>query len=264
MKDKKGLLIGILLVIILALAGYIAVDKLILAKKVTAETIKKNSNNNVNINLNALHQISNTINQFDDAFGDINSTYFGYIYKQDKILAKNFDKTAALYLALHNDLIPSTASPYLIGAKVKSKYEKIFGKQLAYAPGNIAAGNFCNIVYNAGNDTYFYNYQNTSNMYSPEYLTYTVSTKIKDDKVIVTRKAYYVEYSNNGGANISTAIIYADSDKSVKIGQLSLRNNALNEKEVIDKFNSKLKTYEYTFIEKKEDDYSFYSIKKIK
>ena len=261
MKDKKGLLIGILLLIILGLIGYIALDKMFLEKKATAETIKKNSNDNININLNAFYQISDTLNQFDAAFGDVNSTYFGYIYKQDKLLAEKFDKTAALYLAIHSDLTSPKTTPYIIGTKVKNRFEKIFGKQLAYTPGNIPAGNSYNITYDPNSTNYVYYYQNTKNDYSPEYLTHTISTEIKDDKIIVTRKAYYVEYANNGGGN---ATIYTDSGKSVKVGDLKLRNNVLNEKEVIDKYGSKLKTFEYTFILKTEDDYSFYSIKKTK
>jgi len=261
MKDKKGLLIGILLLIILAMSGYIALDKLVLEKKVVEETTKKSSNDNININLNAFYQINNTLNQFDAAFGDANSTYFGYIYKQDKLMAEKFDKTAALYLAIHSDLTFPKTTPYLIGTKVKNRFEKIFGKQLTYTPGNIQAGNSYNITYDPNSGNYVYYYQNNRNDYSPEYLTHTISTKVKDDKIIVTRKAYYVEYANNGNGN---ATIYKDSDKSVKVGELALRNNVLSEKEVIDKYGSKLNTYEYTFILKTEEDYSFYSIKKIK
>ena len=81
MREKKGpvVLIIILLIIILGLGGYIAVDKLILNKNDeevrTVVTIDDN-----NIDLNALYQIGDTLTKFDNAFNDLNSNYFGYLY----------------------------------------------------------------------------------------------------------------------------------------------------------------------------------------
>ena len=78
----------------------------------------------------------------------------------------------------------------------------------------------------------------------------------EDDKVIVTRKIFYVEYNGN------EATIYKSSAKE-KIGTVTLSNDEVDASEVVAKYGSKLNTYDYTFIADKSDSYTFYRIEKV-
>ena len=78
-ENKKFIItIVILVFIILGLGGFIYYDKFYKTEKEekTITTI-----DNVDIDLNSFYLVGDTLEKFDKAFNDKNSTYFGYIYK---------------------------------------------------------------------------------------------------------------------------------------------------------------------------------------
>lgn len=261
MKENKKIIIGfgILILIIIVLLIYIIIDKKLSSEKI--DQAEKTLIDDVKIDLNSLYQIGDTLNKFDSAFNDSNSKYFGYLYKSDSLLVKDFDKNAALYTTLYNDFIGSNIVQ--LGATVKNKFAKIFGKQVSYKASSIDVGEHSKISYDEKLNQYSYSSTAINNVYSPGYIAHNISTSLEGENIFVTRKIFYVEYTN-GGAIGSNAIIYRDSSKNEKIGELKLRNNVLDEEEVIAKYSSKLKTYKYTFKQQKLDEYNFYSLEKIK
>jgi len=265
MKENKKIIIGftILILIIIGLISYIVIDKKLASEKI--DQAEKTLIDDVEIDLSALYQIGDTLNKFDSAFNDSNSNFFGYIYKSDNLSVKDFDNKAALYATIHSNLVGSNTTQNLVGTTVKNNFEKIFGKYLKYKPTSLDAGEYYKVSYDAKLDTYSYSSPTINNVYSPTYITHNISTSLENDDIIVIRKVFYVEYiKNDGGTDISKASIYKDSDKKELVGTLNLRNNILDENEVIGKYSSKLKTLKYTFKQQKEADYSFYSLERIK
>ena len=248
----------VLLLIIAGMGGYIGFG---IYKEKQEEENTITVIDDVSVNLNIFYQIGDTLNKFDSAFNDTNSNYAGYLYNQDRLLASKFDGHAALFAAVYDDLVCNNTTQYILGARVKNNFEKIFGSNLTYAPGNINAGQYYNINYDKNSNTFSYTAQNVNKVYSPGYISKTIKTTLENGQVTVIRKVFYVEYgSNSGGTDITKAIIYKKSNKQQKIGEVNLINNELNENEVIGKFGSKLLTYKYIFKENKVDDYSFYSL----
>ena len=254
--NKKPLVITIivLIIIILALGGFIAVDKLVLNKK-EEETLT--TIDDVEINLNAMYQISESLNRLDHTFNDPKSNFFGYIYREKKLEAKRFDPLAALFLAMHDDMIPSNTNQFIVGEKVKNNFERIFGKAIKYSPSTINAGDTYQIIYDQATNRYSYVLPVLNPNYQSGLVSYTIRTTLKDGNVIVERKVFYVEYSNE-----TTANIYKKSDKAQLLGTLNLKKGILNPEEVVGKYGSKITTYEYTFKQNTADNYTFDSIKR--
>ncbi len=253
--NKKPFIITIiiLVIIILALGGFIAFDKLVMNKKEenTLTTIK-----DVEIDLNAIYQISETLERLDNTFNDVNSNFFGYIYRAKKLEVKKFDKLAALFVAMHDDLIPSNTNQQLIGNQIKNNFESIFGKSLQYEPSNINAGNTYQIIYDQNTNTYSYVLTAPTNPnYQAGYVSSNIKTTLEEGNVIVERKVFYVEYTDNTSANI-----YKSSDKAQLVGKMDLRKGMLDKQEVIGKYGSKINTYIYTFQQNSADNYTLASI----
>ena len=254
--NKKPFIITIiiLIIIILALGGYIAIDKFVLNKKEEENltTIK-----DIDINLNAMYQVSDTLNRLDNTFNDVNSNFFGYIYRAKKLEAKKFDGLAALFLAMHDDLNPANTNQTLIGTKIKDNFESIFGKSLKYTPSSIDAGNTYKIVYDENTTNYSYVLAPIDKNYQAGYISYTLKTSLQEENIKVERKVFYVEYVNNTSANI-----YKSSDKAQLIGSTDLKKGVLSLQEVIGKYGSRINTYVYTFQQNTVDNYTFASIER--
>jgi hypothetical protein len=263
MNGKKfAIVIIILILIIIGLAGYIGFNYY---KEKQEDAQTTTVINDVTIDLNSFYQIGDTLNRLDNAFNDVNSTYFGYLYKQDSLSVSDLDPSVALYATIHDDMVGSNTTQYLIGTKVKNNFEKMFGKSLTYTPTNIVAGNYINITYDTTTDRFSYTTPTVTNIYSPEYVISNIKTTLESDKVTVTRKIFYVEYvSNNGGTDITSATIYTSSDKKTVVGTIKLKNNVLSASEVVAKYGSKLKTFKYTFKENSNNNYTFNSIELVK
>lgn len=266
-KKNKGpiVLVILLLIIILGLAGYIVFDKLFLTKEEDKNTVV--AIEDVNIDLNALYQIGDIMGKFDRAYNDVNSSYFGYLYNTDSILyANKFDNGAALYAAMYDDIIGTSTAQYLIGGNVKYSFEKMFGKNLEYKPADVSAGKSFNIKYNEANGNFTYTAPEISDTYSNEYVVRNLKTDFQDDKVMITRRVFFVEYKKgDGSADVTQANVYTNHNKSKLIGTLNLRNNVLSVDEVIAKYGSKFDKYVYTFEKNgSSDEYCFYSIEKVR
>lgn len=257
--NKKPYIITIivLVIIIVALSGFIALDKLVINKK---EESNLTTIGEVSIDLNDMYKIGDIMTRLDHTFNDMNSTYFGYIYTDKKIEAKRFDKTAALFLALYDDLIPSNTPQQLYSSNVKKNFELIFGKGLQYEANNIDAGNMYKIFYDGNTGIYSYTLAPKSGILNSGYVTETIKTKLEAGKIIVTRKIFYVEYEENN----SLAKIFSTAGKNKLLGSMRLKNGLLNTKEILAKYSSKMNSYEYIFTENSEGDYTLSSIEKIK
>ena len=250
----------ILLLIILGLGGYIAYDYFIKDKdEVKVVTMI----DDVNINLNAFYQISETLDKFDVAFNKPGTNYTGYIYNAKKIEAKDFDEKAALYVSLAKYLIPTNSDQTIVSGKVKGSFEKVFGDAKKYNPTSIDISNSEKINYDTNNESYNYTLQPTTNNYSSTYITKNTKTVLEEDKVIITKKIFFVEY-NGSGNNATRATIYTNLNKQQKLGEVSVKNGEANIDEVLGKYGSRLATYEITFIKNSDEDYTFSQIEKIK
>lgn len=259
-SDNKGaiIVIVILVLLVLGLGGFIAYDKFF-QKEDKTTTI-----NDVKIDLNAFLQVEETLNRLDGAFNDVNSSYCGYIYK-DKLKASGIDMGAALFAAVHNDLIASNTPQFLAEARVKNNFDKIFGDNLAYQANSIDGGDAYKINYDSTTGTYAYALAPKVNQYESRYVTINSETKLEKEKIVVTRKVCFVEYgSADGGTTVNKATIYSDSSKSKVIGEITLNKSYLSEKEIMAKYGSKLNTYKYVFNEKSAEEYNFYSIEREK
>lgn len=248
----------VLVVIILLLGGFIYLDKFVLGKDEHTLTVI----DDVSIDLSSFIQVSETLEKFDNAFNDANSTYFGYFYNQKKLLASKMDSNVALYVAAYGELERTNSPKVLPSGIVQSSFEKIFGKQLKYNPQNIEGGNFYNIPYSAETDSYTYTAQPIQKTYAPGYMAKNTKVTVGEEEIVVMRKIFYVEYIPNASGVITKASIYKDATKNNKLAELALHNGTLRLSEVIDKYGSKLLTYQYTFKQRSVDDYSFYLLER--
>lgn len=256
-KSRKPLIviIIILLLIIVALGAYIYLDKTVLNKEEkTLTTIE-----NVDINLNAMFQISNTLERLDNTFNEVNSSLLGYIYTNKRINVKKFDPQAALFVAIHDDLLATNTPQILNEQQVKNNFESIFGNLLKYEGNSIDVGDYYKITYDSTTGTYSYLLNPSIKNYSAKYISHTIKTVLNEDNLLVNRKVFYIEYNDN-----TKASIYSSADKKQLIATVSLKKGVLDVEEIIAKYGSKISTYQYTFKQNTVDNYSLSTIEKIK
>jgi len=270
MEDKKGFVIAIVILslISLGLGGFLVYDKIIQKR---AEEKKETCIEDNKIDLNAFFNISKTLDSFDKAFNNPKSLYIGYIYVDKRLMASKFDMGAAIYASMMQDITVS-APPipfYVSEEKVKGNFEKIFGKNLEYKATNVQSGEIYKVSYFnfETNPPVRYDYYAPSeeNPYADRYIAINNETSIEEGKVIVNRKIFFAEFVKGAdGVSYTGMKIYKDHSKVGYIGQVPLKNGVYSEKEVIEKNGSKLLTYDYTFVQNKDADYSFYSIEAVK
>ena len=268
MENKKTVIfIIILIIIILGLGGFIAVDKLGLLNK--DNVAEKTQLGDIEVDLNSFTNINDTMVLFNKTYGRETSNFLGYLYSKNKITVDDFDKQAALYASIYDSIHQTTEQVSIPGGVIKSKFENVFGKKQLYEPGNINVSDNLVITYDEASDNYIYTYididQKIDNIYQDGYIETNISTKLDTEKIIIKRKAFYVEYLKDEQTNtVNKANIYNSHDKTKLIATIELKNNVLNTKEVISKYGSKINTYIYTIKQKTYDEYSFYSIEKDK
>ena len=251
-----GTVIIVLLVLVLGLGGYIAYERVFL----TTEEDTMTSIGDVDIDLNAFYQVSNTLNSLDSVFNDSASGYFGYPYGQKRVLAKELDDSLANYIALQDDLLKTGKDQTISGDIVKTRHETIFGDNKKYMAKTISDTN--KITYQADSNSYNYKINPVEEYYQSTYLAYNQRTSLTADRIIVKRKIFYVEYSTDSG--VVVASIYKNNNKTQYLGKITLKKGVLNLSEVIGKYGSRLLTYEYNFTKEGRDDYTFYSIEQSK
>ena len=263
MENKKYVVtIVILIFIVLGLGGFIALDKMVFNKKEDNSVTKIGE---FDINLIVFDHIEDTISTLNRAYNDPNSTYFGYLYSKEEITANNYDKPAALFAAIYDELAGTNTIQIIPAGIVKTRYEDLFGKKANYEPKSISAGNIYNIVYDLTTDSYSYNFSTVYNTYSPEFVEKTIKTTYDGELIKIAKKVFYVEYvPPAAGAPVTQANIYTSKNKSKLIKTVDLKGNVINADEIIAKYSSKIPTYTYTFKQKSAERYEFYSIEKTK
>ena len=249
-------IITIISVIAVGSIGFIVYDKLIANKNNNSEyiTVIKDAS----IDINRLYKVGEIIDKLDEAYATNDSKYQGYIYNTKVLEVKDFDKNAAIYVSIYPEIIRSNTEQSISSERIKYRYLNIFGKRLDYKPNSIEVNENTKIEYDKTSKTYKYKAPITNNDHKSEYLARSIKTTIKDDLVIVTRKAFYAEYVGNN------AVIYTSSSKSSKVGEVTMKNGEISIKEVIGKYGSKLHTYDLTFKLGSDDEYNFYKIERTK
>ena len=262
MNKKVVLTIVILVLLVLALGGYIAYDKIYL--QYFNEESAKTVINDVPIDVNDLFETGIVIEKLDRAYGDSNSTYFGYLYELPKRLSKvsELETGQLLYAAMYDDMICSDTEQYISESKVKSNLNNLFGTNAKYKAGTVTAGTSYIFNYDETTKLYTYKIPAPTSAYAPAYIARNISTTIENDTILVTRKVFYVEYELSGdGKTYSRANIYKARDKKEKLITLNLKNGVLSVDEVFAKTASKMKTYLYTF-NLDVNGYKLYSIER--
>ena len=250
--DKRPYIaiIVVLALVSLGLGGFLIYDKFINLEDDTETII-----DSVSVNLNVLYQVHDTLNKFDEAFNKTDSNYFEYLYKERTLDAKKMDNKTALFAAIKSDLIKTGVDSTTLAGVAKNNFKKMYGDELKYDPTSIDGGANYKLNYDSTTKKFTYKIPASVNNRANEYIAKETKTKIEEGKIIVTRKIFFVEYSGLG------ANIYNEKGKR-KVGEVNLDNDEVNPDEVIAKYGSKLNTYEYTFVENKKDNYTFYRIEK--
>lgn len=257
MSNKKGIIIIIFLILLsIVLSSYIIYDKFLKKEEEKSTTIKIDS---VDVNIEDMFQINEILNTFDKAFNDPSSKFFAYPYK-NKLYMKKFDKEAAIYVSMYDEIEKSNIVQTIRESKVKANFSKIFGDNLKYERKNFEVGSGYKIEFGTTDYVAYISPTKSNDLYPPEYIIITTKTNIEDNKVILTRKLAYIEYVKLASNNeVSQAIVYKDKTKSKEIGRVNLKNGEIRKDEIVGSFSSKLSTYLYTFNYHKSK-YSLYKI----
>ncbi len=242
-SNKSGLVIVILLLISIGLGSFIAYDKFLSPKEEESTSIKLD---NADISIENMFQLNEILNLVDNAFNDSTSKFFGYPYRK-KLYTKNFDKEAALFVSMYDEMEKSGQVQHTRSSIIKTNYEKIFGDYLSYEQVNFDGGNGYKVEFN-NNDVAYIAPQKSNDLYKPEYMMITTKINIEDNKAIITRKLAYVEYTSfNELGEATEAIIYNNSNKGKEVGKVKVKNGEVNKKQIVGSYGSKLSTYLYTF-----------------
>jgi len=264
MENKKGnIIIIILILLVLGLGSFIVYDKLIAKPEEKNEKLTKIDD--IEINLNALYNVRDKMQLMDYTFDNSQSPYFGALNNIKKIEASKIDIGLALYLSLLPEMKENKILAYVPEEIIKNNFKKLFNDQLTYNVSVINANNFYAFDYNQSTGLYAY-YTNLSfDRNLAKYISLNEKTEIKNDEIIVTQKKVFIEYTNISPKSLATSInLYYDNSKAKNIGKLTLKNGIISEKELLSKFGSKMKTYQYTFKEKNETEYYLQKIETIK
>ena len=264
MENKKGnIIIIILILLVLGLGSFIVYDKIINKPKEKNEKLTKIDD--IEINLNALYNVRDKMQLMDYTFDNSQSPYFGALNNIKKIEASKIDIGLALYLSLLPEMKENKILAYVPEEIIKNNFKKLFNDQLTYNVSVINANNFYAFDYNQSTGLYAY-YTNLSfDRNLAKYISLNEKTEIKNDEIIITQKKVFIEYTNISPKSLATSInLYYDNSKAKNIGKLTLKNGIISEKELLSKFGSKMKTYQYTFKEKNETEYYLQKIETIK
>ncbi len=263
MESNKGLVAAVIILsfIVLGLGGYIVYNYHQDKEEDAKQAILID---NVSLDLNAFHKISNILNRFDKAFNNPKSLYVGYLFVPKKLDAAKFSKGAAIYASMIDEMAGTNGGiEHVPEGTVKKNFEMIFGKNLKYEMSEVDSGEVYKVAFLNSEVYPRYNYIAPSevNVYDPKYISVDMKISLEEDKIIVNRKSFFVEYTMDGTGKPISASIYKNHAKINRIGEVDLRDGEINEKEVISKFGSKLYDYDYIFNKVAEDDYTFYSVK---
>ena len=262
MENKKFIIAIVVLSILLAASiGFIGYDKFFKKQDESIKTVI----NGMEIDLNVFHKIGDILNNLDTAFNDSTNKYFGFIYGNRNVMIEKIDPKIAAYASMYKEIRKTGTNQNISSNLVKNNLNNMFGKYVTYKPDSIDWTEGAQILYDKDKEVYSHQLQFVNPIKNPSYFTAEISTAIGHEEVIIKRKSYYVEYElDASGTNRTKASVYTDKDKKTLITTMSLKNGAINEKEIIAKYSSKLNTYVYTFKEYNDIDYVLYSIEKVR
>ena len=257
MNSKKSIIIIILLALTtLGLGSFIIYDKLFPKDSGKSTSIQIDS---VDISIDNMYEINEILNIFDKAFNDSTTKFFAYKNKK-KLYMKNFDKEAAIFVSMYDEMEKSNNVQSIRESKIKSNFSKIFGNYLKYEKKNFDAGEGFKVEFSSGPYAAYIATIKSNELYPPEYITITTKTNLEEGKAIITRKLVYVEYIKaDANGDVSQAILYKNANKGTELGRINLKNGEVNQKQIADSYGSKLSTYTYTFTFNKSK-YSLYKI----
>lgn len=262
MENKKFIIAIVILSILLAAAlGFIGYDKFLRKGDETIKTVI----DDMEIDLNIFYKVRDTLNTLDNAFNDPSNKYFGYVYGNKNVMIEKLNPEVGLYVSLYGEINRTNETQYITGGKVKTNMQNMFGKYMEYKAGKINWDDNSYIPYDKESDNYAHQLPIVKDLTKPDFFVNEVSTALGEGEIIVKRKSYYVEYeTDEAGTKRIKAFIYTNKDKSKLVTTMNLKNGAVNQKEVIAKYSSKLNTYVYTFKEYNNTDYVLYSIEKVR
>ena len=249
-NSGKGFLIFLIIVLLctsLGLGGYIAYEKFFVKKEVIPVKETSEALEQVKIDGESLLQVEDIINAFEYAYNDPFSDYFGYIYKNNTLKVKDFDKQAALFACLYPYLDESINVSYVANNTVKNKFKSIFGPDVEYAPNNVSAGGGYDIKYDPTISYFSYQRLGVGGFFHPTYVTYNESSTVSSDKIQITKRVAYIEYTNDH----TSITIYPDSKKGSALGMITVSEGSFSPTEIKAKYKSSLSQYQYTFVKKK-------------
>ena len=257
--NKKGIIaIVVLSLTTILLATYIIYDKLSPKEEEKDMTI---TIDNKDVMINDMFEINGIVNTFDKAFNDPTTNYFGYLYKT-KLYAKNFEKGAALYVSIYDEMEKSNNVQTIRESKIISNFNKIFGDNLKYERADLNIGEGYKTEFGVTPYLAYIAPTKKNDLYAPEYIAVTTKTNMEEDKILLTRKIFYIEYEQDPTTKeMKTANIYKSPKKEKLLGKVNLKNGEINKNQIIGSYGSKFDTYIYTFIYQKSK-YSFYKINK--
>ena len=261
MKDKRNIVIFVLIIVIACLIGILISNNISKQNKVDKDKKIKN----INFNLDGFYQIGEDLKLFDIAFNDSYSNYFGYLYNSDSLDTKDFDIKAALYVSLYKELRHDGEYINIESSVVKENFHKIFGDYLKYQPMSFDAGRVFQFNYNEGSDSYEFSSPGVGGVFFPEIHLMNVSSMATNNSVEVVRKMFYLEYvSNNSGTDITKVDIYKNIDKKDKVGTMNINEKGVDEKKIFKKYGDKLDNYRFRFTKDSIGNYYFEHIEKEK
>ncbi len=260
-NSKKGYVITIiiLLLIIMALGGFIALG---IIKQKEAEEEKETIIENTSIDLNSFFNIAKILESFDQAFNNPKSPYVGYIYVSKRLEASKFDLGAAVYSSIVLNLEKTNKIESLSESLIKNNFENIFGDNLKYKLTLSKESDYYKFATKEEDNPvkYYYHVLEEANPYADRYQAFNYKTSLGEDQIVVNRRIVFVEYVKGTNDTITGINLYKDHTKQSKIGSITARNGIIKSNEILSKYGSKMKKYNYIFNHEKGDNYSFYSI----
>ena len=275
MENKKNIIIGILIFLLLCVVGiciYLVVDK----SNSVVDNEKEQTENKIeelDVNDELVQNLYKKIDVFDNY---LSGDYFGYIFK-DKLTYKDIENGAKLYIAFvsldTSKYMDDKEYFHIPDSEMEKSLKDIFGDvnythEAFHGTGEARKnGSEKYIKYDAIKKEYHYSYPYIGCTFGCPVIRTKLTNAIKNDKDIelyqlmvyeehgseteepYSRPCYYI-YENIGGYKIDGKCVDSLEDYDVESWD--------------EQYKDKLDTYKYTFKYNEEDDkYYFYSVERI-
>lgn len=289
MKDSnkiKNILIVTLIIIIIVLFVIINIfiknDKTNNEKTKIAVTSKKKSEiKNIDIQNNEMVNIFNRYNSMYDYLDMLKydgTSYFDYFYRNDKVDSDNLDENVKFMITVYNTYGNILENTEIIkGAKEKIDEDsmKLFGSKINYKKissksyqGKLLVGavNGYSIMYEDNNSDFYIEEAGLGGVTSLDYVLKKTKAYKNGDYLIIENVIMFTYQETDDPVKLfKTAGDLSNYSSSKNINSLSLIDEIAYNKEInIDNYEDKLDTFRWTFKKDKNNNYTFYSVEKIK